>query len=257
MIKKERIADPAPDVSLYVVTYLSQGLKVKGYLAIPKNIVPCPAMIYCRGGIRKVGMVRIPRIVTLAQLGFVLFAPFYRGNEGGEGKEDFAGEDRYDVFDAIPFIQLLPEVRKGSVAIFGFSRGAMMALLAAKECKEIGPVVVWGGVSDLFLTYEERVDLRRMLKRVVGNPVKQPEEYEKRSPVYWIEEVMNPVLIIHGKEDEKVSVEHALRLEKALQIHKKTYHRQLYNGEGHTFSELENKKALKIISKWIHDHLDC
>lgn len=257
MIKKEKCSDPAPQVSLYVVTYISQGLKVKGYLVIPQQLIPCPAMIYCRGGIRQVGMVRIPRIVSLAQLGFVIFAPFYRGNEGGEGKEDFAGEDKYDVFEAIPLIQSLPEVKQTSIAIFGFSRGAIMALLAAKECAEIGPVVVWGGVSDLFLTYEERIDLRRMLKRVVGNPIKKPEEYKKRSPVYWIEEVMNPVLIIHGIKDEKVSVQHAFRLEKALQLHNKTFKMKLYDGQGHTFSEQENDLALKSISRWIHDHLHC
>lgn len=257
MIKKERLSDPAPDVSLYKVTYISQGLKVKGYLVIPRISIPCPAMIYCRGGIRQVGMVRIPRIVSLAQLGFVIFAPFYRGNEGGEGKEDFAGEDKHDVIDAIPFIQSLPEVKKGSIAIFGFSRGAMMALLAAKECVEIGPVIVWGGVSDLFLTYEERIDLRKMLKRVVGNPIKQPEAYEKRSPVCWIDKVMNPVLIIHGMKDDKVSVEHAIRLERAMQIHNKTYMMKLYEGEGHTFSEQKNDQALNIISEWIHHHLDC
>lgn len=251
MIEKERLETFYPDISLYLVTYMSQGLKVKGYLVIPERSEPCPALLYCRGGIGKVGMVRIERVVSLAQYGYVVFAPFYRGNEGGEGRDGFGGDDRYDVFHAIPMIQSLKEVKQGPIVVWGFSRGAIMALLAAKECPEIGKAVVWGGVSDLFLTYEERVDLRRMLKRVVGHPKKQPEEYQKRSPVYWIQEVNKPILIIHGTEDEQVGVEHAIRLNEALEKNKIEYQIELFEGSGHIFSEKKNKEALDLIFKWI------
>ena len=30
--------------------------------------------------------------------------------------------------------------------------------------------MIWGGVSDIHLMYEERVDLRGMLRRMVGHP---------------------------------------------------------------------------------------
>ena len=37
-------------VQFYRITYLSDGLKVKGYLAIPKNGNKYPCIIYNRGG---------------------------------------------------------------------------------------------------------------------------------------------------------------------------------------------------------------
>jgi dipeptidyl aminopeptidase/acylaminoacyl peptidase len=254
LVSKTRLTDPEPGIRLFQVTYLSQGLRVKGYLIIPASESPLPALIYCRGGIRSVGMVRVTRVLTLAKHGYVIFAPFYRGNEGGDGREDFGGEDRYDVYHAIPFIQSLSEVSQGSVAVLGFSRGAMMALLAARDCTAVGPVVVWGGVSDLFLTYEERVDLRRMLKRVVGHPKKQPEAYESRSPVYWVKEMNKPVLIIHGKEDDKVGVEHAYRLANELEKQKTIFAMHIFDGMGHTFSKSEDQQALAMVFDWIEKH---
>lgn len=257
LVKRERLKDPSPHIALYLVTYISQGLKVKGYLVIPEHTTPCRALLYCRGGIGRVGMVRVERIVSLSKRGYVVFAPFYRGNAGGEGKDFFGGDDRYDVFYAIPFIQSLAEVNQESIVAFGFSRGAIMALLAARECPEIGPVIVWGGVSDLTLTYEERVDLRRMLKRVVGHPFKQPEEYRKRSPIYWIEEIHNPIMLIHGTHDEKVGVEHAMRLSNELEKNKKNYDIQLFEGLGHTFSKELDDKALDMIFQWIQKQDFC
>jgi dipeptidyl aminopeptidase/acylaminoacyl peptidase len=251
IIEKMQVNCYAKNTSLYLVTYGSQGLKVKGYLVVPESEKPCPAMIYCRGGIRRVGMVRKRRIISMAQRGFIVFAPFYRGNEGGEGREDFGGEDRYDVFNAIKLVQTLQEVQQGPIPLIGFSRGAVMAMLAAKECEGVGPVVVWGGVSDLLDTYEERVDLRRMLKRVVGHPKKQTEEYIRRSPVYWVDQISSPVCIIHGTNDPQVGIGQARKLAQALEQANKDYTMELYDGLEHRFPKEEDEQALDAAFAWI------
>jgi dienelactone hydrolase len=247
----------AKHIALYVATYVSQGLKVKGYLVVPEECIPGPALIYCRGGIRKVGMVRIRRIVSMARRGFVVFAPFYRGNEGGEGREDFGGEDRFDVHSAVPFVRSLPEVAPGPVALFGFSRGAVNALQTAKECDGIGAVVIWGGVSDLFQTYEERVDLRRMLKRVVGHPKKETDAYVRRSAVYWAEQLRSPIMIVHGTNDPQVGVGQARKLAEALERAGKEYAMELYEGLAHRFPKEEDERALDAIFDWIRQKLQA
>jgi dipeptidyl aminopeptidase/acylaminoacyl peptidase len=255
LLEREALRSRKQGVLLYRLTYVSEGYKVKGYLAVPESGTPSPGLIFCRGGIRKVGMVRKRRIMSMALRGYAVFAPFYRGNEGGEGREDFGGEDRFDVFHAITLVQSLPEVEPGPIPLIGFSRGAIMALLAARLCEGVGPVVVWGGVSDLFETYEERVDLRRMLKRVVGNPRKQPEAYESRSPVCWIEEIKAPVLIVHGTLDAQVSVTHARKLAEGLEAAGKDYAMELYEGLGHRFPREADEKALDSVFAWISQKL--
>ncbi|NOU96269.1 prolyl oligopeptidase family serine peptidase [Paenibacillus sp. LMG 31456] len=255
MIERVQLRSPIKGVLLYMLTYVSEGLKVKGYLTVPETGKPSPGLIYCRGGIRKVGMVRKRRILSMAKRGYAVFAPFYRGNEGGEGKEDFGGEDRFDVCHAITLVQSLPEVQPGPVPLIGFSRGAMMAMLAAKQCEQAGPVVVWGGVSDLFDTYEQRVDLRRMLKRVVGHPRKNPEAYESRSPVYWLEHVRVPILIVHGTADPLVNVSHARKLAEALEQAGMDYAMELYEGLEHRFPKALDEKALDAVFAWISQKL--
>lgn len=252
IVHKEQLENPADNITMYLVTYLSQGLKVKGYLFIPNSDTQLPTMIYCRGGIKQVGMVRVSKMVKLARHGWIVFAPVYRGNEAGEGKEDFAGEDRYDVIDAIPVVRSIPEAKPNKIALFGFSRGAMMAMRTAKVSDEIGSIVLWGGVSDLFLTYEERTDLRKMLKRVVGHPDKQPEVYIERSPVFWADQIEQPIYIVHGTKDEQVSVEHAHRLIEILKRQRKMVKYSLYDGLGHVFPEKEDSEALADVFEWLN-----
>ena len=253
--------DGSPDgqVEVHLITYWSEGLRVKAYYIIPlgedgKPLV-CPGLVYCRGGIRKVGMVRLPRMITLARRGYAVLAPVYRGNLGGDGYEDFGGEDRFDLIHALRLMRSLPEVDPSPLSLIGFSRGAIMALCAAAECREqLGAVAVWGGVSDLTLTYEERVDLRRMLRRVVGHPKKQPEQYERRSPRLWAQHIDSPVLIIHGSEDEQVSVKHAYLLADSLEKAGKVYAMQIYDGLGHVFPKETDDDALDAIFNWFAKH---
>lgn len=238
-------------VALYTVTYLSEGLRVKALLAIPESGEQLPALLYCRGGIRGVGRVRPERISQMASFGYLVLAPHYRGNEGGEGRDEFGGADRNDVFAAYELLRLLPIVKPDRISLYGFSRGGIMALFAAMECRDVHAAVVWGGVSDLLLTYEERVDLRRMLKRIVGHPKKNRGAYEERSPIYQIEKVGCPVLIIHGTEDQNVGVEHARRLADALKRHHKRYDLWLVEGASHLFQAEEIQLYTRRMFEWI------
>src|SRR3954451_16410366 len=129
IIEVHRFPSPNPNVELRVITYLSNGLRVKGMLAEPKIKGNYDGFLYLRGGIKNVGKVRPARIVQFASEGFIVFAPFYRGNQGGEGNEDFAGADREDAFSAFELLESMEKVRK--VHIFGFSRGGVMALVTA------------------------------------------------------------------------------------------------------------------------------
>lgn len=173
IIQKRRFPSPSQHVRLYTICYLSNGLRVKGLLAEPAP-GQYDGFLYLRGGIKSVGMVRPGRIIQFASQGFVVFAPFYRGNQGGEGNEDFAGEDREDAFSAFRLLQQHPNVKKDRIHIFGFSRGGIMGMLTAIEMGgQAASFVSWGGVSDMILTYEERQDLRRMMKRVIGGTPKK------------------------------------------------------------------------------------
>lgn len=251
VIEKDRIPSPHPRIKLYLVTYSSDGLSVKGYLAEPDTVEKLPGFLYLRGGIKNVGMPRIARIIQFSSEGFVVFAPFYRGNKGGEGQEDFAGNDRNDAIHACLLLHRLPSVQKDNIHLFGFSRGGAMALFTASTLNFIRSLVCWNGVSDMRLTYEERTDLRRMMKRVIGTPTKFPERYDWRTPLNVSEKITCPTLLIHGQQDEHVSIEHSYRLEANLKSKGKSVETWYYEGFNHFFPEPDNRGIVTELTAWM------
>ncbi|MBB3906976.1 MULTISPECIES: alpha/beta hydrolase family protein [Anoxybacillaceae] len=252
IIEKHRFPSPNPHIDVFLITYLSQGLQVKGFLAIPKAKGTYDGFLYLRGGMKNVGKVRLSRITQFAAEGFVVMAPFYRGNQGGEGNEDFVGEDRYDALSAFRVLQNLPQVDSRRIHVFGFSRGGAMALHTAILENQICSVVVWGGVSDVMLTYWERLDLRKMMKRVIGGtPTKYPERYRWRTPLYSIDRIKAPVLIIHGEKDHNVSIEHAYRLEKRLKELEKPVTAWYFPDFTHYFPPKDNRETVHRLAEWM------
>jgi dipeptidyl aminopeptidase/acylaminoacyl peptidase len=250
IIEFHRFPSPNPQVELKVITYMSNGLKVKGMLAEPKEEGKYDGFLYLRGGIKNVGKVRPARIAQFAAEGFIVFAPYYRGNQGGEGNEDFAGEDREDAFAAFQLLQSYPKA--GRIHVFGFSRGGVMALLTALQYPETASIVTWGGVSDMSLTYQERKDLRRMMKRVIGGtPEKYPDRYQERTPLYRLEELTAPLLIIHGVKDQNVTVEHSYRLERRLKSLNKSVESWYFDEFTHYFPPAVNRKVVEDLTLWM------
>ena len=254
IIAKQRFPSPHPEIHIYLITYLSKGLKVKGFLAEPQWSRSFPGILYLRGGINQVGQVRIGRLIQFASEGFIVMAPVYRGNFGGEGHEDFAGEDRYDAFYAFKVLEKHPNVFNKHIHLFGFSRGGVMALYTAIMAENICSVVTWGGVTNMFLTYEERVDLRRMMKRVIGGtPRKVPEHYEWRTPLNDVKKIKAPVLIIHGERDRNVSITHAYQLQQKLLDANKQVETWIFPQYTHYFPPDINRKLVHDLTNWMKD----
>ncbi|WAA11786.1 alpha/beta hydrolase family protein [Fervidibacillus halotolerans] len=252
ILSSDLFPSPNPNVSLFIVTYLSEGLKVKGLLAEPKKGGTFEGLLYLRGGIKNKGKVRPARVAQFSQEGFIVFAPFYRGNQGGEGVEDFGGMDRFDAFSGFELLKQHPRLKDNRIHIFGISRGGLMALWTAINYPEATSVVTWGGVSDIFLTYEERMDLRKMLKRVIGGtPYSKPKLYRFRSPLFEMKKLSSPLLIIHGKQDQNVSFSHALKLEKYARTLKKQVETWYFDNFSHYFPPKENRKITEAVARWM------
>ncbi|MNP33982.1 Prolyl oligopeptidase family protein [compost metagenome] len=70
-----------------------------------------------------------------------------------------------------------------------------------------------------------------MLKRVVGgSPQKIPESYQSRSPIYMVDKIHCPVLVMHGTQDTQVDFSHGLNL----------YHQLIDIGVPTTFHRYDN-----------------
>ncbi|WP_458118878.1 alpha/beta hydrolase family protein [Paenibacillus sp. Z6-24] len=277
---------------IYQISYISDIYRVKGYMALPYGVtasvehlanwlnsfygiedlevlpIACPlrpatrpvtegtypVLVYCRGGIGRVGSVRMDWLERFAQHGHIVFAPCYRGAEGGQGRDEFGGADVEDVLSGIRWLSQLPFTNEQRISVMGFSRGSVNAALTTVQSVQlpIHRLILWGGVSDLAHTYEERIDLRRMLKRVVGGSTgKYPERYEARSPAALAERIDCPVLIIHGRQDLQVDFSHADRMIRRLEELDKPYDVQIYEEYGHHMPEEVHKQAVAAMFAWI------
>lgn len=245
---------PNPMVKLQEVTYWSDGFRVKGLLAEPIEEGEYEGIVYLRGGMQHIGMVRPSRMAQLASQGFIVFAPYYRGNRGGEGRDEFAGNDRMDAVYAVDILKQHPKVKVNRIHLFAFSRGGLMALWTAILRDDLASVVTWAGVSDIIFTYKERKDMRRMMKRVIGGtPNNQAEAYRERNALDRIEEIDVPVLIIHGMLDEHVSFEQAKILEDALIAQSKKVETWYFSQFTHHIPPVHNRKIVQDLCKWMKE----
>jgi dipeptidyl aminopeptidase/acylaminoacyl peptidase len=215
-------------VNCYQIQYKSDDLDVVGFVLIPQSAgSKFPVLIFNRGGNRETA--KISRLNALKYLfylsseGYVVLASQYRGSDGGQGNDEFGGEDVNDVLNLIPLAKSLPFADSNKIVMLGFFRGGMMTYLAIKEGAPIKAAAVVGGVSDLIQWEIDRPAVGEKILKPLIKPA-SVENYKKRSAFYWPEKINVPVLIIHGERDLNVSPNQAenfaIKLEKAGKIHK-------------------------------------
>jgi|GEM_PF-651750 len=245
-------------VEVYRMRYMSDGLEVVGFIVMPENLrSKYPVIIYNRGGNREFGKIGFPRLrylSTFAAEGYVVVASQYRGNDGGEGKEEFGGSDVNDVLNLIPLVESLPFVFRNKILMLGSSRGGMMTYIAISRTDRIKAAAVVGGISDLFQTYSERPDMRLTLEELIGGtPEEKMEEYIKRSAYFWPEKINIPVLILHGKADDRVNVTQAEKLAAKLTELGKPHELVVYPGGDHGLFTHSSDRDNRILS-WFAEH---
>ncbi len=221
------------------IKYLSDGLKVVGFIWKPKNSEgkKLPLVIANRGGNRELSMLS-PRsfFYPFVTNGFVVIASQYRGTDGGEGMEEFGGADVNDVLNLIPLAKSLGYVDMNNVFMVGASRGGMMTYLALKKGIPVNAVAVWSGVSDLTEEGKRRPGMiANVWRQLIPDYDKRSEEaLRERSAVYWAEKINVPVFIMHGSQDWRATAGgQALPLASKLQSLGKTYQLLIYAGDDH------------------------
>lgn len=216
-------AELAQKCDSYKFTYMSDGYAVKGYISIPsapaRTREPGKCVLFNRGGNRNTGM--LDDSVTskvCAACGRIVIASQYRGSQGSQGADRFGGDDLNDVIKLIDLCENhFSFVDMDDFCAAGVSRGGMMTYMAARRDNRIKRIIAVSAVSDLFESYEARDDMKTVLLETIGcSPQDNPSEYEKRSAIYWYDEIKVPVLMIHCRQDKQVSYSQAEALYEKL-----------------------------------------
>ena len=172
----------------------------------------------------------------LAQQGYVILTPDYRGSSGfsrdwstgvhmGIGVNDTA-----DVAAGADYLKTLDYVDPNRIGVFGLSYGGFLTL----QAMTVDPTLWRAGVDVAgvvdWATYGAGYTTPRL-----GTPVQNPEIYRVSAPILHMDQLERPLLVLHGTNDRNVSFADSLRLFDVLIKLGKPFESQIYPGEIHFF----------------------
>lgn len=176
--------------------------------------------------------------------GYTFLAPNYRGSTGyGVAFEhanynDWGGGDMQDCLNAARYLHSLDWIDPKRIAIYGGSYGGYMTAL----CLSRDPEYLFAcGISKYGDAHLEnswalcKRSLRIYSEMMLGNPGRNRQVYINGSPIYQVEDIQKPVLILHGLEDDVVPPEASEIWVEALRRAGKTFEYRTYSGEPHGF----------------------
>ena len=262
-------------VEPYLVHYPSRDGKfqISAFVYVPHNLPPThqsPAVVYVHGGPTAQTVNLFNRgIQYLVNQGYLVIAPNYRGSTG-YGKEfqqanlfDMGGGDLQDVLAAADWIKRSPYVDPKKLVVMGGSYGGYMTMMAVTKAPE-----VWGaGVAIVpFVNYFTEVQnedpvLREMDLATMGDPVKNKALWEDRSPIFFVDRIKAPLLILAGAHDPRCPESEARQVADAIKKRGGVVDLKIYQDEGHGFSRVSNQiDSWKRISDFLQAHVppaDC
>ncbi|MFX0121829.1 MAG: S9 family peptidase [Candidatus Hodarchaeota archaeon] len=204
---KEELVAPQ---SIWYESY--DGRKIHGwYLQPASGTAPHPAIVFPHGGPwAQVSDEFLMITQSLAQLGFGVLLPNYRGSTGyGKAfKElilgDPGGGELEDVVYSAKWLRKRADIDPTKIAVMGGSYGGYLTLLAlTKKPTAFNTGVAMYPVADCLEGYQYMDTIMRQFDHELfgGPPTEKEELYRERSPSNHIENIQAPVMIIAGRND--------------------------------------------------------
>jgi dipeptidyl aminopeptidase/acylaminoacyl peptidase len=173
---------------------------------------------------------------------------FVDGGEGGYKMQD-------DKDDGVIYLIENGLVDEDRVAMFGWSYGGYAALVAASREEQLYQCVVSGAP-----VAKNSMQLNYYRNQLRGTGKLSQEKYwtESISPINEVEKVNVPILLIHGAQDQRVPVSHALEYVDKLEEYNKDHKYIQLEGADH-FSNTLFYRHKKLFFTEMIDYLknDC
>ena len=262
-------------VEPYLVHYPSRDGKwtISAFLYVPYNMArngQNAAIVYIHGGPAAQSVNSFNRFIQYAaNQGYMVLAPNYRGSTG-YGKEfqhanlfDMGGGDLQDVLAGVDFIKQAGYLDPTKIAVMGGSYGGYLSMMAVTKAPEVWaagvpivPFVNW-------FTEIENEDpvLQQSDIATMGDPVKSKALFEDRSPIFFVDQIKAPLLLLAGGHDPRCPKEETQQVVDAVKKRNGTAEYKIYENEGHGFARVENQiDAYQRVADFLKAHVppaDC
>jgi dipeptidyl aminopeptidase/acylaminoacyl peptidase len=213
---------------------------------------PCPVVVEFHGGPEGQSLAGFNAWAQLfVDEGIIFVQPNVRGSDG-YGKTWFHSDDGEkrlkvitDIEDAALFIkkEWAQNGKAPKVGAVGWSYGGYSTLIAMTMFAgsfDAGVSLV--GIGNLETFLNNTAPYRRSLRIAeYGDPVKDKDALVKLSPMTYLSQVKNPLMIVQGATDPRVPVGEALQMHQALQAKNIPSSLIIFANEGHGTKQRANK----------------
>jgi len=242
-------------VEPYLVHYPSRDGKwtISALAYVPNNIPrngKFPAIVYIHGGPSSQTTNSFNRFIQyIVNQGYLVIAPNYRGSTGF-GKEfndgnrgDAGGGELNDVLDAAEWIQKSGFVDPKKLVAMGGSYGGYLTMMAVTKAPQMwaAGVAIVPFVNWFTEIANEDPVLRQYDIATMGDPEKNKALYTDRSPIFFVDQITAPLLLIAGGNDPRCPKSEAQQVADAIKKRGGIAQLKIFENEGHQFSHVENQ----------------
>jgi uncharacterized protein len=249
----EQVLTPGSNYNRYVVSYLSDGLKIYAMMTVPQEPKPStgyPVIIFNHGYIPPSQYRTTERYVAyldrFASNGYMVIKSDYRGHGSSEGSAEGAyGSPAYviDVLNATASARRYPDADPNRIGMWGHSMGGYITLRAMVVDPSIKAGVIWAGVvvsyPDLFESWfggGRSRGWRDGLIESYGTPEENPVFWDSLSANSYLDELSGPIQLHHGTGDADVPYEFSEILDAEIRAAGRKSELALYTNDDHNIS---------------------
>jgi dipeptidyl aminopeptidase/acylaminoacyl peptidase len=226
------------------------GTQIPALLYRAKNASSTsPAMVNIHGGPNwHFQFLWHPIMSHMASRGWTVLAPNYRGSTGygkkwqNASRFDMGGVDNDDCAAGVKFLIKNNLADKNKIGVTGRSHGGYLTMTCMTGNPELFAV---GSAVVPFLNWikshrNSREDLQHWNIENMGDPEDNKELWHARSPYFFLDRVNAPVQMICGANDPRCPASDSIDARDKLVELGKEVELLLYEGEGHSFLDVEN-----------------
>lgn len=244
------------------------GLTIHGLLYAPENMDEnTPLVLGVHGG--PTAQAR-PGFGALTQYlvarGFAYFDLNFRGSTG-YGKS-YARENNlrkreaelYDMEDAVKYLSEKGIVNADKVAVMGGSYGGYLTMAAMTRLPETFACgVAFVGVSNWVTALEGASPALKASDRLEYGDIEDPEDrefFKKMSPITYIDQVKNPVMVLHGANDPRDPVTESDEFVQGIRDNGGEVEYLRFPDEGHGIRKMKNRVTAYVrVAEFLEKHL--
>ncbi len=251
------------------------GLEIPAYYYLPQDRARAnsdgrlPVIVFVHGGPESqfrplYSAPWMPPLQYYLNKGFAVFAPNVRGSSG-YGKTYIHLDDVRkrpdsvaDLKYAVDWLVASGNADAARIGIMGRSYGGFMVLAAVTSYPTL-----WAAAVDMvgianFLTFFERTGVWRRHLRAAeyGDPAQDADFLRAISPLFQAEQIVTPLLVLHGANDPRVPVQEAEQIVSILRALKRSTDLLVFPNEGHFMLRQDTQRvAYPAMAAWFERYM--